>query len=115
MAPDKIPGTIELRKRQTLLLPDIRGTTLRVTRGAVWITQQNDTRDVVLGAGEMWTVERDGLTIVQAQTDTVMSAAGPALHPGSPAAAGLARLWRHVCEKIEAAFAGAARRPRPYY
>jgi hypothetical protein len=68
--------TLDLRKRQSLQLNDVAGATLRVTRGSVWITQENDTRDVVLRAGDAWTVERDGLTIVEAQGDTTLLATG---------------------------------------
>lgn len=53
-----------------LELPDARGTTLRVTRGTLWVTQERDRRDVVLGAGDTWTVERHGLTVGEAQGDT---------------------------------------------
>lgn len=64
-------GTIvDLGVRETLSLPNMRGATLRVTRGTVWITQQDDTRDIVLRAGDSWAVERNGLTIVEAQEDT---------------------------------------------
>ena len=43
------PGTIvDLAERETLVLPDIAGATLRVNRGTLWITQEHDTRDVVL-------------------------------------------------------------------
>lgn len=115
MALQKNPGAVELRKRQSLLLPDVRGTTLRVTRGMVWITQQNDTRDVVLGAGETWTVERDGLTIVEAQTDSAISAAGPAFRRALRDGARPAGLWRHLREMAESVLAAAARKPAPYY
>ena len=48
-------------------LDGARGTTLRVTRGTVWITLENDTRDVVLTAGDVFTIDRGGLTLVEAQ------------------------------------------------
>ena len=52
-------GTIiDLAARESVSLPDMRGTTLRVTRGTVWITQENDTQDIVLRAGDNWVVER---------------------------------------------------------
>ncbi|MCC6194616.1 MAG: DUF2917 domain-containing protein [Burkholderiales bacterium] len=68
--------TLDLRKRQSLQLQDVEGATLRVNRGCVWITQEDDTRDVVLRAGDTWTVERDGLTIIEAQGDTTLFATG---------------------------------------
>jgi Protein of unknown function (DUF2917) len=48
-------------------LNDSRGATVRVTRGTVWLTQEDDTQDVVLRAGDVWTIERQGLTLVEAQ------------------------------------------------
>ena len=71
------PGTIvDLAERETLVLPDIAGATLRVNRGTLWITQEHDTRDVVLNAGDVWQVDRDGDTIIEAQTATTLSASG---------------------------------------
>ncbi len=48
-------------------LDGARGTTLRITRGVVWITLENDTRDVILTAGDVFTIDRGGLTLVEAQ------------------------------------------------
>ena len=78
MTRQKDGRTIDLSPRQSLGLVDIDGTTLRVTRGSVWITQENDTRDIVLRAGDTWMVERSGLTILEAQRDTTICATGPA-------------------------------------
>lgn len=58
---------MELTDRELVELRDMRGATLRVTRGMLWITQDRDVRDVVLRAGDVWAVERDGLTLVEAQ------------------------------------------------
>lgn len=67
---------VELDTRETLSLPDVRGATLRVTRGTVWITQQDDTQDIVLRAGDTWTVEHDGLTLLEAQSDVTLCVIG---------------------------------------
>lgn len=53
--------------------PDARGTTLHVARGRVWITQERDRRDIVLDAGDTFTLERDGMTVAQAQGDTTIA------------------------------------------
>ena len=72
------PGTIvDLAERETLVLSDIAGARLRVNRGTLWITQEHDTRDVVLNAGDVWQVDRDGDTIIEAQAATTLSATGP--------------------------------------
>jgi hypothetical protein len=57
-------------------LPDAAGTTLRVTRGELWITQERDVRDVLLASGDAWTVERNGLTVAQARGGTSVLLAG---------------------------------------
>ena len=67
---------IELNNRETLSLPDVRGATLRVARGTVWITQQDDTQDIVLRTGDTWTVEHDGLTLLEAQSDVSLCVIG---------------------------------------
>ena len=57
-------------------LDGARGTTLRITRGTVWITLENDTRDVVLNAGDVFTIDRGGLTLVEAQENTTVCVMG---------------------------------------
>jgi len=56
-----------LSPSELVQLDGARGTKLRVTRGVLWITLENDLRDVVLSAGDTFTVDRDGLTLVEAQ------------------------------------------------
>src|SRR5215813_12800214 len=58
----------ELAPNELVRLDEARGTTLRVTRGTLWITLENDTRDVVLTAGDSYTIDREGLTLVEAQS-----------------------------------------------
>jgi hypothetical protein len=58
---------MELADRELVELKDVRGTTLRVTQGMLWVTQDQDVRDVVLRTGDVWTIERNGLTLVEAQ------------------------------------------------
>ena len=71
-------GTVvRLGSREAITLADIRGATLRVTRGALWVTQQRDRRDIVLRVGDSWAVERDGDTVVGAQGDTTFCIVAP--------------------------------------
>lgn len=58
---------LELSNGDLLELADARGTTLRVGRGTLWVTQQDDTRDVVLATGDTWTVQAPGRTVVEAR------------------------------------------------
>ena len=63
---------LRLAAHETIRLDDARGTTLRVPRGTLWITLENDTRDIVLGAGEAFTIDRGGLTLAEAQRSTTV-------------------------------------------
>jgi hypothetical protein len=58
---------LDLADGDLVELRDVRGATVRVTRGTLWITQDRDVRDVVLRTGDVWTIERDGLTLAEAQ------------------------------------------------
>jgi Protein of unknown function (DUF2917) len=69
---------IRLASREAITLPDIRGTTLRVTRGVIWLTQEHDRGDVVLSAGDTFVVESDGKTVVEAQDDATFAVIGRA-------------------------------------
>ena len=57
----------DLSHGELVQLDGARGTALRVTRGMLWITLENDLRDVVLAPGDTFTVDRDGLTLIEAQ------------------------------------------------
>jgi|KBSMisStaDraftv2_1062788.scaffolds.fasta_scaffold04247_9 hypothetical protein len=57
----------DLSSGELVRLDGARGTTLRVTRGTLWITLESDTRDIVLTAGESYTIDRGGLTLIEAQ------------------------------------------------
>lgn len=70
---------VDLDTRDSLVLADIRGVTIRVNRGTLWITQENDTQDIVLRAGDTWRVERAGQTIVEAQSAATLWASGPGI------------------------------------
>lgn len=61
---------LTLGNGDVLELANARGTTLHVTRGTLWLTQERDSRDLLLEAGSTWTVERQGLTVGEAQGDT---------------------------------------------
>lgn len=62
----------ELAPDELIGLDDGRGATLRVTRGTLWLTFERDTRDVVLTAGDSFTVDRAGLTLAQAHGRTTV-------------------------------------------
>ena len=48
---------------------DRRGDVISCTSGTLWITQQGDLRDYVIGAGKKFWVTRQGTVIIQALDD----------------------------------------------
>ena len=62
----------ELAPDELVKLDGARGTTLRVTRGRLWITLEDDTRDIVLEAGDVFTIDRGGLTLIEAQAKSTV-------------------------------------------
>lgn len=58
--------TVRLARDGLLGIDDGRGLRLRVAAGTVWLTQQDDSRDVVLREGESFVIDRPGRTVVQA-------------------------------------------------
>jgi len=66
----------ELAPSELVRLPDARGTTLRVTRGTLWMTLQDDTRDIILEAGDSYVIDRGGLTLIEAQKASTVCVLG---------------------------------------
>lgn len=60
----------DLTAGSILRLRDGQGLAVVVFEGLVWITQSGDRRDIVLAAGESFSVDRPGLTLVQAFRDS---------------------------------------------
>jgi hypothetical protein len=69
---------LDLTDGELVEMRDVRGATLRVTRGTLWVTQDQDRRDVVLRAGDVWAVERQGLTLAEAQGAATVCVRGAA-------------------------------------
>jgi len=106
----------DLAPDELVKLDGARGTTLRVTRGKLWITLENDTRDVVLEAGDVFTIDRGGLTLVEAQERATVCVMGRPIdevhvHPHEPATQARIGNWLR-------SFSAAADSPRrfvPHY
>jgi Protein of unknown function (DUF2917) len=62
----------DLASGELVQLDGARGTTLRVTRGTLWITLEDDVRDVVLEAGDVFTIDRRGLTLIEAHSNATV-------------------------------------------
>ncbi|HSV21391.1 MAG TPA: DUF2917 domain-containing protein [Xanthobacteraceae bacterium] len=65
-------GPVRLNTGELLDINDGEGFVIKCLDGAVWITQSNDPRDIVLGAAESFMLDKPGLALVCA-------AAGPAV------------------------------------
>lgn len=55
-----------LKRNQVLKVRGGRGHSIVCDSGSVWLTQEGDARDIVLNAGEAFTLDRRGLTLVLA-------------------------------------------------
>ena len=89
---------IRLDVGQTLQVCDGVGTRIACHDGSVWITQESDLRDVLLDAGEVFTLDRAGMAVVQAMEsasiglDEPLQAKQIAPNQGNPRSRGAALL-----------------------
>lgn len=58
-----------LQRRQTVQLRAHRGERIECESGELWITQDGDPRDVVLGPNQCFTLDREGIAVVSALKD----------------------------------------------
>ena len=68
-------GALRLARGQTLKILDAVGSTICAREGAVWITEENSRKDVVLEPGNCFRVDRPGITLVQAFADASIALA----------------------------------------
>lgn len=64
-------------RNQILEVKTPLGVTLECLRGRIWITLDGDSRDVVLDAGQTFTVDRDQRTLVMALDEATVRCTGP--------------------------------------
>ena len=57
---------LKLQRGQVLTLDDAQGTRIMARIGTVWVTEEGEGRDHVVGAGDTLVVARPGRTVVQA-------------------------------------------------
>src|SRR5258706_2441712 len=81
-----------LDRYQTVEMVDAAGATATLDQGCVWITMADDTRDIVLGPGQSFTIDHDGRTLVHAEAPTTLRIAE------APAHDRVRILWRRVRE-----------------
>jgi hypothetical protein len=114
----------DLPRNGTLRIADGRAHVVAVFEGQVWLTQDGDSRDVFLEAGESFNFESSGVTLVQAMRDARLLVSDPAaLDPARPVDAqalhrrarelreiALAALIARAAAALESAFVRAAQR-----
>ena len=59
-------GAVRLGPNQTLKLVDGAGSTVCAEEGSVWITEENQPRDIVLERGSCYRLRQKGLVLVNA-------------------------------------------------
>ena len=57
---------LNLARGCLIRIDDARDMQVRVEKGTVWITQERDTRDVMLEPGETFRLDRDGTALMSA-------------------------------------------------
>ena len=67
---DLHPAAISLRKGAIHRLDDGRGQRIESLGGSLWITIDNDRRDILVNPGEGFTIDRDGATLISALDDS---------------------------------------------
>lgn len=65
--------TIHLQRGRFLRVREGAGSTVIAHAGSVWITEQDNPRDVVLRPGQSFTLGRSGLALVEAFSDAAIS------------------------------------------
>ena len=78
-----------LQRRQTFQLRARRGERIECQSGELWVTQDGDPRDIILGPRECFTLDRSGTAVVSALKDAafVYRRSASLVHNPRPAAA----------------------------
>ena len=63
-------GLSRLRAGEFLRIEDGAGRSLAVFDGLVWVTQDGDPCDAFVARGQTFTLDRQGLAVIEALTDT---------------------------------------------
>lgn len=67
------PDGLCMKPKQLLSVRGGAGNALVCHSGTVWLTQVGDQRDIILGAGESFVLDRKGPTLVQALEQSAVS------------------------------------------
>jgi len=72
-----VQNMLELERGGMLRIEDGRDMTVYLWNGSVWLTQDGDQRDVLLGAGGWFRIERKGVTVVYALAECALTLTSP--------------------------------------
>ena len=75
---DLHPAWISLRKGAIHRLPDGRGQRIESLSGSLWLTIDNDVRDILVSPGEGFSIDRDGAALISALDDARFVVLDPA-------------------------------------
>jgi len=88
-----VQDMLELDRGGMLRIEDGRGMLVYLWEGSAWLTQDGEGRDVMLGAGSWFRIERGGVTLLYALADCRLTLTSPyeeryaaavqAIHPGA--------------------------------
>ncbi len=73
-----VAAGVPLEGREVVGIRSARGALVFVESGTAWITQENDSRDVMVSAGEWFRFDRDGVALVQAHRFATITITAPA-------------------------------------
>ncbi|MBI1891202.1 MAG: DUF2917 domain-containing protein [Burkholderiales bacterium] len=62
-------SAVRLQRDQHMRLQDARGWQIKSVNGTVWLTQEGDSRDIVLRKGQSFVLDRDGTALLSALND----------------------------------------------
>ena len=68
---------LALDKDDLLRVLDGRGVSVYLASGELWLTQENDSRDIMLTAGQSFRLDKNGLTLVHAFERSEVSLCAP--------------------------------------
>ena len=102
MKMSKLHTNHPIQSREALALRNGRGSTITCISGTIWLTMENDSRDIVLTAGDSFVVNRRGLTILAAHEASVVDVCAPRRAQ---------RWWSNVVNFIDDTYGPAAVRP----
>jgi Protein of unknown function (DUF2917) len=75
-------ANIALEARHAMSLTDAVGAQVALLKGHVWLTTDGDVRDIFLAPGEVHSIQRGGLTLINAVEPSVLHVQAP--RPAQP-------------------------------